>query len=115
MRRLWKTSGAVCLLQMHPKDRKNKNRHLSFLWKDQPIKQILPCLQNAVFAGIIAAARYEAGPVKEMVHHLKYSGMTSLSLELGELIIERLLREPFKGSLVIVPVPLYKKRIYQRL
>ncbi len=64
--------------------------------------------------GIIAAARYEAGPVKEMVHHLKYSGMTSLSLELGELIIERLLREPFKGSLVIVPVPLYKKREFTR-
>ncbi len=65
-------------------------------------------------AGLIAAARYETGPVKEMVHHLKYSAITSLAGPLGELIFERLERDLPTGNLVIVPVPLHKNREFIR-
>lgn len=82
--------------------------------KISQLSKYCPVCRMPYLSGIIAAARYEAGPVKEMVHHLKYSGMAGLSEELGELIIERLLREPFKGSLAIVPVPLYRKREFSR-
>lgn len=60
--------------------------------------------------GIIAATRYEIGPIKEMVHHLKYSAITCLAEPLSELIIERLKRDLPKGNLIVVPVPLHKKR-----
>jgi len=65
-------------------------------------------------SGLIVACRYEIGPIKEMVHHLKYSAITSLAEPLGELVAERLLRDIPKGNLVIVPVPLHKKRELSR-
>jgi len=64
--------------------------------------------------GLISAARYESGPIKEMIHHLKYTGITSLSEVLGELMSERLEREKIKGKLVVVPVPLHQKREFTR-
>ena len=45
---------------------------------------------NLTLSGIIIAANYEAGPTREMIHHLKYSGFTELSDLLGELIVQRL-------------------------
>ena len=64
--------------------------------------------------GLIAAARYETGPVKEMVHHLKYSAITSLAEPLGELMVERLKRDLPAGNLIVVPVPLHKNREFIR-
>lgn len=64
--------------------------------------------------GIITAARYESGPIKEMIHHLKYSGIIELIPPLGELIVERLKRDFPTGKIVVVPVPLYKKREFMR-
>lgn len=65
-------------------------------------------------SGLIIAAKYEAGPVKEMVHHLKYSGITALADLLGELVVERLDGKLPKGDLITVPVPLHKKREAER-
>ncbi|MCL5410717.1 MAG: ComF family protein [Patescibacteria group bacterium] len=73
-----------------------------------------PNCKKAELGGIITAARYEIGPIKEMVHHLKYSGMTSLAEMLGELIVERLEREMPRGNIVVVPVPLHRKREFSR-
>ncbi|MFA4995909.1 MAG: ComF family protein [Patescibacteria group bacterium] len=71
--------------------------------------------KNGIYlTGLIAAARYEIGPLKEMVHHLKYSGITSLAELLGELMAERLERETLKSGLVLVPVPLHRKREFTR-
>jgi len=69
---------------------------------------------KAQLSGIITASRYETGPIKEMIHYLKYSGITSLAEALGELIAERLERELPRGSLVVVPVPLHRKREFSR-
>jgi ComF family protein len=71
------------------------------------------CKNNSL-SGIITASRYEIGPIKEMVHYLKYSGITSLAEVLAELMVERLEREMPKGNLVVVPVPLHRKREFSR-
>jgi len=57
--------------------------------------------------GIIVAANYEAGPTREMIHHLKYSGFTELSDLLGELIVQRLVVESLSNGTILVPVPLH--------
>lgn len=61
-------------------------------------------------SGLICAARYDAGPTKEMIHHLKYSGFTELSSSLSEMIYQALRNNLPNGDLVVVPVPLHKNR-----
>jgi len=60
--------------------------------------------------GLIVAAIYDKGPTKEMIHELKYGGLTELAPMLGELIVERISNHLPPGHLVVVPVPLHKKR-----
>ena len=60
--------------------------------------------------GLIIAAKYDAGPTKEMIHHLKYSGFTELVPLLSEIIYGRIHNNIPARNLVIVPVPLHKKR-----
>lgn len=71
---------------------------------------------NLALAGILPAAIYESGPTKEIVHSLKYLGVSEFSDVLGELIVRKLLRQ--KGNLpdnsVVVPVPLHSKREAER-
>lgn len=64
--------------------------------------------------GLIIAARYDSGPVKEMIHHLKYSGFTELVPAISELICQRLKTKMPRGDLVIVPIPLHQKREAKR-
>jgi ComF family protein len=66
--------------------------------------------------GVICAALYEAGPTKQIIHCLKYSGITELSDILGELICQKLARlmTDLSKELVIVPVPLHKARMAER-
>lgn len=64
--------------------------------------------------GIIVAANYEAGPMREMIHHLKYSGFIELSDLLGELIVQRLMVEKISNDLVLVPVPLHINKFAKR-
>lgn len=61
-------------------------------------------------AGLIVAASYDAGPVKEMIHHLKYSGFSEFVDLLVELIYQRLLNKLPKGNIEVVPVPLHRSR-----
>ena len=61
-------------------------------------------------SGLIAAARYDIGPTKEMIHHLKYSGFTELADPLSEMIYQSLRNHMPKGNCVAVPVPLHKNR-----
>ncbi|MFA7244249.1 MAG: ComF family protein [Patescibacteria group bacterium] len=64
--------------------------------------------------GIMSAATYDAGPTKEIIHHLKYSGFVDLAGILGELLVERLLLEAIPDNCVIVSVPLSLKRKAER-
>jgi ComF family protein len=52
-------------------------------------------------------------PLREIIHHLKYSDRVSLARPLGDRLRECLDREPFTGDLVI-PVPLHRSRERQR-
>jgi ComF family protein len=61
-------------------------------------------------SGLIVAARYDAGPTKEMIHHLKYSGFTELAASLSEIVYQSLRKNMPKGDFVAVPVPLHKNR-----
>jgi ComF family protein len=67
-----------------------------------------------VLKGIISAAVYDSGPTKEIIHHLKYSGMTGFSVVLAELIIIRLSSEQIPSNAVVVPVPLHPSRLAER-
>lgn len=71
--------------------------------------------RKGVFAdGIVAAVKYEAGPIKELIYQFKYYGFTALSLHLGELICHQLGRSFCFKNTVLVPVPLHIKRKNQR-
>lgn len=66
------------------------------------------------FAGARAAALFD-GPVKELIHGLKYAGTVRFSRPLGLITAHRL--APFAAELspdLIVPVPLHIKRLRQR-
>jgi len=60
-------------------------------------------------SSLIIAANYHCPPVKEMIHNLKYCGLTELSEHLGEILCQKLSSIDSKNY-IIVPVPLYKKR-----
>jgi len=52
-------------------------------------------------------------PVREVIHHLKYSDRVSLAKPLGKLLQDCLVQEGFQGEL-IAPVPLHRRRERQR-
>jgi ComF family protein len=52
-------------------------------------------------------------PLREIIHHLKYSGRVSLAKPLGTLLRNSLLKEGFEAK-VVVPVPLHRARARQR-
>ena len=52
-------------------------------------------------------------PLREIIHHLKYSDRVSLANPLGTLLCECLEQEPFQGH-VVFPVPLHRKRERRR-
>jgi len=65
-------------------------------------------------AGIIIAANYDSVPVKEMIHHLKYLGLTEISAMLGELTFSKVAAYFKPEESVIVPVPLHRKKENKR-
>ncbi|UFS72393.1 ComF family protein [Geomonas sp. RF6] len=74
-----------------------------------------PCLLHAPpFDSCRSATLYE-GPVRDLVHRLKYDGKVHLALPLGLLMVHAL--EPLRaqvGPELIVPVPLHRRRLRQR-
>lgn len=65
-------------------------------------------------SGIFIASRYDAGPTKEIIHHLKYSGFTELAELLGEILCEKLVNNSIPRNCVVVPVPLHQKKEFER-
>jgi ComF family protein len=52
-------------------------------------------------------------PLRQIIHHLKYSERVSLARPLGDILKDCLEREPFTGD-VIIPVPLHRSRERER-
>jgi len=75
-------------------------------------KSCLSCrarMKTDLFA-IIPAVRYDIGPMKEIIHQLKYCGVSELAEILGELIFQKIKDLDFGKNLIIVPVPLNIKK-----
>jgi ComF family protein len=70
--------------------------------------------KNIALKGIVIGAHYDSGPLKEMIHHFKYSGYLSLSEQLAEIICSRLTNINGLKNFVVVPVPLHLSRKNRR-
>lgn len=62
--------------------------------------------------GIRSAVIFE-GPLRQAIHHLKYSGRSSLAEPLSSFLCERWIAGPLPADL-IVPVPLHEARLRER-
>lgn len=62
--------------------------------------------EKTQLSAIIPAVRYDIGPMKEIIHQLKYCGVSELSEILGELIFQKIKDLDFGKNIIIVPVPL---------
>ena len=71
------------------------------------------CRVRQSLTGVIIAAHYE-NPLKEAIHKFKYEKLTELSDPFLEILITRLEAGFPVGKLVLVPVPLTKKRESER-
>jgi ComF family protein len=82
----------------------------------RPQQQTLLCPQcrhsSIAIDGIRSAVIFE-GPLRQAIHHLKYSGRTSLAEPLGSFLIARWQASPLPADM-IVPVPLHQARLRER-
>ncbi len=66
-----------------------------------------------VFARARAVACFEDGPARDLVHHLKYGDRVELARPMGSWMA-RAGAELLGDAAVIVPVPLHRRRLFQR-
>jgi len=71
------------------------------------------CRDKSYLTGLIVAAYYNEGPLKEAIHAYKYEYIFGVHEELGKIITEAFYKNKF-SSCVIIPIPLHKKRQTQR-
>jgi len=71
------------------------------------------CHRTTSLSGMIVAANY-CSPVKELIYSLKYLGVFESTSILAELMSLRLSQNLPSGEIVVVPVPLYRKRKLER-
>lgn len=71
------------------------------------------CRRYTDLSGVMVATHYEAGPVREMVHKLKYEGLTDLAGILGWILFQGVRQKEWRGW-VVVPVPLHASRLAKR-
>ena len=72
------------------------------------------CRIKTSLTGVITAAHYEEGPLKEAIHNFKYNGVRDLVTDLADILAMRLEDGFPNGRLVLVPVPLHPKRQGER-
>lgn len=63
---------------------------------------------------VISCVRYDTPPIKDLIHNLKYSGISEIAEILGEFTIPRIRRIKDYQDFVVVPVPSHKKRLSKR-
>src|SRR3990167_11547649 len=73
------------------------SKYGAYCLKDRDIKEIKYIKQKRTevkirraLGGIIVAAYYEEGPIKEMIHNFKYNNITEIGVMLGEFMTKAL-------------------------
>src|SRR5262249_55740268 len=66
-----------------------------------------------VYGRARAVARFEDGPARQLVHRLKYGDRTELAAPMGRWMA-RAGAELLVGADLLVPVPLHRRRLFQR-
>jgi len=71
--------------------------------------------EERTVSDFIAAWYFEReGPMRALMHRLKYGGMTSIGEEFGRALGERVLDAGLGGSDIVVPLPLHASRMRER-
>ncbi len=83
----------------------------------QPLQRALPycrrCQEQPLHIDGIRSPYLMEGPVRNMVHALKYNGVRSLAQPVGDLLAQFALQEQLKAD-VVVPVPLHHRKERER-
>lgn len=72
------------------------------------------CRKKSFLSGVIIAAHYQEGPLKEAIHNYKYNGVHSMTPYLGQIIFKVIRDHQKIINPVIIPVPLSRKRLAER-
>lgn len=96
-----------------------KVRTLTCLYCGKISKSAAVCVnckksKNIYFSSALIAANYNSKPVKEIIHNLKYCGLTDLANMCGELVKDSLSRIEIYGDYLITYVPLHWKKERKR-
>lgn len=72
------------------------------------------CRATSNLTGVIVAAHYKDGPLKEAIHYFKYEGIFDLKNHLGQLLLNCLKDKKFQCNFNLIAVPLHWKRFNER-
>lgn len=83
-------------------------------YRDNPVEKILYGRIKLENATALLSYR-EPGPVRNLIHHLKYKGQEEVGMFLGHLLGAVLKEHPdYQNIDVVLPVPLHRKRLRER-
>lgn len=72
-------------------------------------------LERGHVAGLVSRFYFDKeGPLQSLIHQLKYNGMTSLGVALGERLAGVLMPELDDNSYILLPVPLHRTKKRER-
>jgi ComF family protein len=72
------------------------------------------CRPHTFLTGVLVAAWYDQGPLKEVIHSYKYDYIGDLHKLLSPLLVSCLLKNPMPQNSLIIPVPLHRRREARR-
>lgn len=72
------------------------------------------CRPKTALTGVIIAAYFKEGPLREAIHNFKYNKIKDLARSLSDILGQRLSQGFPSGRLVITPVPLHPRRLSER-
>src|SRR4030043_1525894 len=72
------------------------------------------CRGRTSLTGVITAAHYEEGPLREAIHTFKYNRVKDLAQDLANILAMRLEDGFPNGRLILVRGPLHRARIAER-
>lgn len=71
------------------------------------------CRAHTDIFGVVVAAHFGIGPVRELIHEFKYDKLTELANVLGKVLVFAARRNGLE-NVTVVPVPLHPKRLSER-
>jgi ComF family protein len=84
-------------------------------WDDAYRKAFANLNDEQTVADFVAAWYFEhGGPLRPLMHRLKYGGMTSIGVEFGRALGARIREAGLGGSDMVVPLPLHASRMRER-